>query len=428
VLLPYSHEDMRARRWPVITIGLAAINVAVFVATWSVERKLEPQIAESAEHIGTLWDRHPSLQLPPKIEHAVRQSPEGLAALDGSTDAAQSDHITPEERASLQAALDAEGERFEALAEHMPAQRWGYVPAHPHALAVVTSMFVHADIFHLLGNLWFLWLASVSLEDRWGRSVFLGFYLVAGVLATLAHGLTTSAPDAPMIGASGAIAGAMGAFLVLFAKTRIRFVYWIALRPGRFSAPAYVMLPLWLAEQLGSALLFPSDGGVAYGAHLGGFAFGVAAALGLKYSGIDARLDSAVDASVTVGGTDDRVEQAEQAERTGRRDEARALARSVLADAESKGPDGKHDIVAALRVLYLVDQEQLVFERFVRITASDEFTLDEAARLAAARVRAQGDAVVTALPAPLRFRLAKRLEKLGDADGAARIRPEPAPA
>lgn len=427
VLLPYAHDQMRARRWPVVTIAIATVNVLAFAASLWQQSKLEPELTESTDRISTLWSAHRSLELPAGFAATAGSAIAGPSQLDNSTITGESETLTPERRVELQRTLDEEGARFDALVAREPTHRFGFVPSHPHLLTAFTSMFMHAGFLHILGNLWFLWLASVSLEDRWGRAVFLGFYLFAGLFSTYVHGLTTSAVDVPLIGASGAIAAAMGAFLVLFSKAHIQFVYWITTKPGRFAAPAYVMLPLWFVEQLGYAVAFPSEQGVAFGAHVAGFFFGVAAALTLKFSGIDKRLDRAVDASVTVG-IDDRLDGAEEALRTGRIDEARAAARAVLDDAERKGGANEPDLVAALRVLYAVDGDQRVFERFVRLASTDDFSLDEAARATAARLQTHGDDAIAPLPMALRIRIAKRLEKLGDATSAARVRPPSAPA
>src|SRR6476620_8815865 len=101
---------------------------------------------------------------------------------------------------------------------------FGYVPEHAGITGLFTYMFVHADVLHVAGNMWFLFLCGLSLEDRWGRLPFAVYYLVAGVVAAGVHHVATSEPSASLIGASGAVAGAMGAFLVLFATTKIRFV------------------------------------------------------------------------------------------------------------------------------------------------------------------------------------------------------------
>lgn len=420
MLLPYGHEDLRARRWPVVTTAIIAICGVAFVASFVAEQALEPQVEQQTDVILRLYAAHPhDLHLPPRLQAALGDAPpselESLAAVHDRS------HLTPLERERAQQEIDDAGVVLDGLLARLPDARFGYLPARPRVLQLFTSMFMHADVFHILGNLWFLWLAAVSLEDRWGRPVFAGFYLVAGVVAAVAYGLTTARPDVPLIGASGAIAGVMGAFLVLFAKTRIQFVYFYY-RVGRFAAPAYVMLPLWLAEQAFDAIFYADSDGIAYGAHLGGFAFGALVAVGLKFSGLDARLDRSVEGTVSID-LDPRIERAEIFQSQGRSDEARALATAVIADEDKKHRERSNDVVGALRVLYTLDKDQPSYERFVRLLAVDDLTLDEAARITAARVRERGDEAVSPLAVPLRLRLAKRLDRLGDADAAARVRP-----
>jgi membrane associated rhomboid family serine protease len=187
-------------------------------------------------------------------------------------------------------------------------QRWGYVPASPSVLALVTSQFVHAGWIHLAGNMWFLFLCGVTLEDRWGRVVFPLFYLGSGVAAALAHGLFAPNDAAPLVGASGAIAGCMGAFAVAFARTPVRFLWLLAVRPRTFTAPAFVVIPVWAAFEVLGSWLLPSDG-TSHLAHVGGFAFGVLAALGLRATGIDRKLDDSVERAATIG-DDPRIDEA----------------------------------------------------------------------------------------------------------------------
>jgi membrane associated rhomboid family serine protease len=187
-------------------------------------------------------------------------------------------------------------------------QRWGYVPASPSVLALVTSQFVHAGWIHLAGNMWFLFLCGITLEDRWGRVVFPLFYLASGVAAALAHGLFAPNDAAPLVGASGAIAGCMGAFAVAFARTPVRFLWLLALRPSTFTAPAFVVIPVWAAFEVLGSWLLPSDG-TSHVAHVGGFAFGVLAALGLRATGVDRKLDDSVERAATLG-DDPRIDEA----------------------------------------------------------------------------------------------------------------------
>jgi len=134
-------------------------------------------------------------------------------------------------------------------------------------LAVLTSLFLHGSIAHLAFNMLFLWIFGNNLEDRWGRVRYLGFYLAAGVAATLAFVLTSPNGAVPLIGASGAIAGVMGAYLVLFPRAKVLGLLVIIPIP----LPAWAFLGFWFASQFAGG----SDG-VAYAAHVGGFLFGMA--------------------------------------------------------------------------------------------------------------------------------------------------------
>ena len=143
---------------------------------------------------------------------------------------------------------------------------------------VITSMFLHGSWMHLLGNMWFLWIFGNNVEDSMGHLRFLVFYLLAGLAAAGAHILTDPASAIPMVGASGAISGIMGAYLVLYPRARIDtlffFVFFIRVVP----LPAWVMLGYWMLIQLSGsfATSVVGGGGVAYGAHIGGFLAGLA--------------------------------------------------------------------------------------------------------------------------------------------------------
>jgi rhomboid family protein len=137
---------------------------------------------------------------------------------------------------------------------------------------VFISLFLHAGWAHLLGNMWFLWLFGEGLEDDLGHWRYLGFYLFAGFFACLFHVLASSTIAAPMIGASGAIAGVMGAYLVRLPQSPIRTVAFWRLRVEIVHIPAFVWLGLWLALQFYG---LKQGGPVAWVAHLGGFAIGI---------------------------------------------------------------------------------------------------------------------------------------------------------
>jgi len=180
----------------------------------------------------------------------------------------------------------------------------GLVPNDLTVHGFLTHMFVHGGFWHLFFNLLFLYLAGPFVEDRWGRPVFATFYLFAGVVAALAFVLQYPASPTPLIGASGAIAGVMGAFLILFWNTKITFFYWLFfLFVGTFEAPAWLMLPLWfIREGLSAQASHTADptgagGGTAFLAHVAGFAVGTVVALTFKHYRIEERyLHRAIEA------------------------------------------------------------------------------------------------------------------------------------
>ncbi|MBN2906895.1 MAG: rhomboid family intramembrane serine protease [Rhodobacteraceae bacterium] len=163
---------------------------------------------------------------------------------------------------------------------------WALVPAEisngSQMHGLLTSMFLHGGPIHLAGNMLFLWIFGDNLEDEFGHLKFLGFYLASGLAAGLAqYGI---APDSmvPMVGASGAIAGVMGGYLLLFPKARVDVLFIIVIVFRVIPVPAWLMLGVWFALQLFSgASAAPGDGGVAYWAHSGGFVAGVAMTLPL---------------------------------------------------------------------------------------------------------------------------------------------------
>jgi|TARA_B110000196_G_C21147106_1_gene667271 membrane associated rhomboid family serine protease len=145
---------------------------------------------------------------------------------------------------------------------------------------VFSSMFLHGSWLHLIGNIWFLWIFGNNVEDFMGHVRFCFFFLFAGVVATLAHVFSASTSAIPMVGASGAISGIMGAYLLLYPRARVRTLVLLGFAITVISIPAWAFLGLWALLQLfGSAMNPIEGGGVAYMAHLGGFCAGIAVAL-----------------------------------------------------------------------------------------------------------------------------------------------------
>lgn len=150
-------------------------------------------------------------------------------------------------------------------------------------LTVLSAMFMHGGLAHIFGNLLYLWIFGDNVENRFGMLPFLGFYLACGVAATYAQVLLDPDSVIPNLGASGAISGVLGAYLVLFPRNRVNaiFIYYIV------SIPAVVAIGLWIAFQFfngwGSIMMSQeTTGGIAYGAHIGGFLAGVVLALVMR--------------------------------------------------------------------------------------------------------------------------------------------------
>lgn len=139
---------------------------------------------------------------------------------------------------------------------------------------MLTSMFLHADIMHIFGNMVFLYVFGDNVEDRMGHGKFLIFYIIFGIIADIAHFLIDPVSTIPAIGASGAISGVMGAYMVMFPFSRVRVFY----RFFMVRLPAIVYLGFWFLLQLLESML-PGYTGIAYWAHIGGFLAGMVVAL-----------------------------------------------------------------------------------------------------------------------------------------------------
>jgi hypothetical protein len=143
---------------------------------------------------------------------------------------------------------------------------------------IFTSMFMHAGFAHIAGNMLYLWIFGDNVEDRLGPGRYLAFYLVGGVVASLAHLLTNPNSQIPTVGASGAIAAVLGAYLLLYPRSRVATFIPLGYFMRLTVLPAIVVLGFWFVLQLFSGLLTlggPDVGGVAFWAHIGGFVAGV---------------------------------------------------------------------------------------------------------------------------------------------------------
>ena len=212
---------------------------------------------------------------------------------------------------------------------------FGYRPSSPSLAAILISLFIHGGIAHLLGNLLFFYLTGPFVEDAYGRLLFAGLYLSSGLVSAAVHILQNRGSDVPTIGASGAIAGVMGAFLVRYGARRIQFL-WMPFFPfpwlsRQISIRAFLYLPFWFATQLLLAGIAPQASGVAVWAHIGGFVFGAIVALIVDASGFERRvLHPRIEAKIGFSGGDELVRAVEEGQ-AGRLDDALRRTERILA-------------------------------------------------------------------------------------------------
>lgn len=308
MLIPIGHESSEVRRLPWVTISIIAACAVLLYHTESRMRSLFTPLLRAAADAQEFFWSHPYLELDPEVEEILfpelatdagearlfelldqTREPFSWVKLEQQT---EFDHLTAE---------------FMELFESLPYRRLGINPSQQTMSGWFTHMFTHAGFVHLLGNMLLLFLAGSCIEDVWGRPLYLLFYVASGLFAAGFWIFMYPDLDMPLVGASGAVSGVLGAFLVRYGSTRIRFFYWfLFLFRGTFSAPAWLMLPLWFGNELLSGwamdALMPGSGGggVAHWAHVGGFGFGVALALGMKGLRIEERfLHESLESKVT---------------------------------------------------------------------------------------------------------------------------------
>ena len=163
---------------------------------------------------------------------------------------------------------------------------WGLVPqfvmSGENLITLISHMFLHGGWMHLAGNMLFLWIFGDNLEDLMGPVKFLAFYIIAGLAAAALQIAVDPASQAPMVGASGAIAGVLGGYLLMFPRARVDVVIILIIIFKVFPIPAWIVLGLWFGIQVFSGTTTPSaEGGVAYFAHIGGFVAGLVLCLPL---------------------------------------------------------------------------------------------------------------------------------------------------
>jgi membrane associated rhomboid family serine protease len=353
MIIPIGHQESTVRRLPWVTFGIMAFCTLVLIATPRDDLYDLGYMAHPLDEAAEYWREHAYLDPHQKVLDYVGQDVrrgERETYLDELV--AESYDWHPDSHAEVlkeQMTLEVMTDR--ALAgKNATVQetdnwylRFGLIPERPSIIAIFSHIFMHAGWLHLLGNLMMLFIAGPALEDRWGRPLFGAFFVLSGVLGGLFYMAMTPDSSAPLVGASGAIAGTLGAFLVMFAKTKIRFAYFffVGLRwfRGTFESPAWAALPIWFGNELLQAYLmyrFEMSDGVAYWAHVGGFMAGAGIAYAILRSGVEEKfIHGAIESKITYSSADPAVEQASALREEGQLEEAT----NMLAEAMAKNPD-----------------------------------------------------------------------------------------
>jgi len=306
LILPIALEKNEVRRMPWVSfvlIGLCfLVHIAISTGEGSADRAASERVDETLRFLG----EHPYLSPSPALLELL--GTDGQKALDQIAAQFQASGIevppsrVEQEQQQLNQLTD---EAFQAL-RRLPSSRLGFVPAHPNPFSLVSYTFVHGGWLHLLGNMLFLFLTAPFIEDLYGRPLFAVLYFVSGVAGAGAFAAGAPHTEIALVGASGAIAGVMAAFLVRLAARRIEFlVLPVPIIPTfRFhlKLPAFVVIPLWAVEQLYYASsVAETDSSVAFSAHVGGFAAGLVFAAAVKLLGIEERfINPAIEREIGV--------------------------------------------------------------------------------------------------------------------------------
>ena len=273
-------DDIPTRRFPIVTVILIVINIGVFV--WQTQAPVDKELKQagitssidaSAIEFGAIPYRvtHPS-----ESECFLAYIPQGTQNVsqdivcEGQPDLAEADRIVGEP-------LQANDGTTAPIPEPEPLSQAAWW------ITLLTSMFMHGGILHIAGNLLFLWIFGNNIEDSMGRLRFILFYILAGLIAVYGQSLLDPQSTVPTIGASGAVAGVLGAYALLHPKARVLTLIFIIFFVTLIEIPAAIILGIWFVLQFlpavgQTALTDVGTGGeVAYMAHVAGFAFGVAA-------------------------------------------------------------------------------------------------------------------------------------------------------
>jgi rhomboid family protein len=265
-------DNIPTARLPVLTVLLIIANLAVFV--WQVSQPSGADSSDSPHIPGVSQQDETTLRfgaIPYRLTHPGKDCAVGVVPRSGGP----SQEIVCE---------GTELYNRTKQADEQAGQPFKSLDSPPWWVTVFTSMFMHGGILHIAFNMLFLWIFGNNIEDSMGRPRFLLFYLLAGIVAAYAQALLDTNGTAPAIGVSGAVAGVLGGYLLLYPHARVLTLIFIIFFVTLIEIPAAVMLGIWFVLQFLPAIgqlatpdVADTGGGVAYFAHIGGFVFGLVA-------------------------------------------------------------------------------------------------------------------------------------------------------
>jgi membrane associated rhomboid family serine protease len=329
---------MHGRRWPIVTFTLIGLNALIFLFTLGPIQQQQPERSRVRLQLLTLAVSHPELHMSSDAEAFVASVKKSAGDKLDKLVASKRLTIggvpifTPKEQddpAELQQQMDALCQDFETQRNHDILDKYAFVPAHPTAISYLSANFLHGGWLHIIGNMWFLWLAGFILEDNWGRVIYSIFYLVAGAVALQFYAWCAPGSYMPLVGASGAVAALMGAFLVRFPKLKIEMYFLALIVRFRFKAAAYWLLPLWLLMEFLYGSVSGTSSPVAHWAHVGGFLFGMLGAFVIQRSGLESKANQDIEEKIGWS-ADPEIVRANEALENSRFDEAVTLLESYL--------------------------------------------------------------------------------------------------
>ena len=314
ILVPIGNNNDTVWRLPWVTFTIIGLNILMFVVTYPLMVRDYKNLAKSGDNLVQFLRSNPQLIDNERLDELYTAgvlSDDELLYYKGELAEANHTKADLEQYATEYANYQRLLSEFIHDRDNRFDKKWGYVPANASIVTLFTAMFLHAGVLHLVGNLLFFFAVGFSLEDLWGRWFFTAFYLMSGVMAAALHHVWNPSSVVPCIGASGAIAGVMGAYLIRLFKSKIRFFYiflsfWTMFTRkffGTFLCPAWLYLSFWfLSECLLAFSGLGAGSGVANWAHVGGFAFGMVFTFGLKLTKLEERfLKPSIDAKIDFG-------------------------------------------------------------------------------------------------------------------------------